>query len=126
MKDWPYKAEYAPRIELNNRTKLETVIPLSTPLTIFVDPADACNFKCRFCPTSDRKLMKEVGRPLRVMKFELFKSGVELYRYLKFEYLYKILYKNYYIYIYKIILIYLKNASFLLVFHFFSLQIAQK
>ena len=32
------KAEIKPRIELENRTKLETVIPLSTPFVIFVDP----------------------------------------------------------------------------------------
>jgi len=74
LKDWPYKAEYAPRIDLINRTKLETAIPLDTPFTIFVDPSDACNFKCRFCPTSDRKLMQDVGRPLRVMKLDLFKK----------------------------------------------------
>jgi radical SAM protein with 4Fe4S-binding SPASM domain len=76
LKDWPYKAEYAPRIDLVNRTKLETVIPLDTPLTIFVDPSDACNFKCKFCPTSDRKLMRKVGRPLRIMDVELFKKIV--------------------------------------------------
>ncbi len=74
MKDWPYKAEYAPRIDLVNRTKLETVIPLETPFTIFVDPADECNFKCRFCPTSDRDLMKAVGRPWKQMSFDLFKK----------------------------------------------------
>lgn len=68
------KAEYAPRIDLKNRTRLETVIPLATPFIIFVDPADACNFKCRFCPTSDRKLMKSVGRPWQTMPFDLFKK----------------------------------------------------
>ena len=68
------KAEYAPRIDLINRTALETVIPLSTPFVVFVDPSDACNFKCRFCPTSDRALMKKVGRPMRVMDFDLFKK----------------------------------------------------
>ena len=71
------KAEYAPRIDLLNRTNLETVIPLATPYVIFVDPSDACNFKCRFCPTSDRELMNEVGRPLKTMKFELFKKIVD-------------------------------------------------
>ena len=68
------KAEYSPRIDLKNRTKLQEVIPLSTPLTLFVDPSDACNFKCKFCPTSDRDLMKEVGRPWRTMDFEVFKK----------------------------------------------------
>ena len=40
------KARYAPRINLHNRTKLENVIPISTPYVIFVDTCDACNFKC--------------------------------------------------------------------------------
>lgn len=66
------KAKYEPRIDLNNRTRLEKVIPLETPFVVFVDPSDACNFKCRFCPTSDRDLMKSVGRPWKQMAFELF------------------------------------------------------
>jgi MoaA/NifB/PqqE/SkfB family radical SAM enzyme len=68
------KAKYEPRIDLVNRTRLETVIPLETPLIVFVDPSDACNFKCRFCPTSDRDLMKSVGRPWKQMPFDLFKK----------------------------------------------------
>jgi MoaA/NifB/PqqE/SkfB family radical SAM enzyme len=68
------KAEIAPRIDLENRTKLEEVIPLVTPFVVFVDPSDACNFKCKFCPTGDRDLMKSVNRPLTRMNFELFKK----------------------------------------------------
>jgi MoaA/NifB/PqqE/SkfB family radical SAM enzyme len=68
------KAKYEPRIDLVNRTKLEEVIPLDTPFVVFVDPSDACNFKCRFCPTSDRDLMKSVGRPWKQLSFELFKK----------------------------------------------------
>ncbi len=71
------KAEIKPRIELENRTKLETVIPLSTPFVIFVDPADSCNFKCSFCPTGDTELMKKVGRPFKVMNFELYKKIID-------------------------------------------------
>ena len=71
------KAEYAPRIDLLNRTKLETVIPLATPITLFIDPSDACNFKCKFCPTSDRKLMREVGRPWRQMQYEVYEKIIE-------------------------------------------------
>lgn len=66
------KAKYEPRIDLTNRTPLETVIPLDTPFVVFVDPSDACNFKCRFCPTSDRDLMKNVRRPWKQMTYELF------------------------------------------------------
>ena len=40
------KAKIKPRIDLENRTKIETVIPLSVPFVIFVDPSDLCNFRC--------------------------------------------------------------------------------
>jgi len=68
------KAKYEPRIDLKNRTPLETVIPLATPFIVFVDPSDACNFKCGFCPTSDRGLMKSVGRPWKSMQIEIFRK----------------------------------------------------
>lgn len=41
---------------------------------VFVDPSDACNFKCSFCPTSDRTLMRDVGRPWTQLSLELFKK----------------------------------------------------
>lgn len=71
------KAKIKPRIDLENRTKLETVIPLSTPFVIFVDPSDRCNFRCKFCPTGDSELMKKACRPLQPMNFELFKKIVD-------------------------------------------------
>ena len=48
------KAQIKPRINLEGRTKLETVIPLETPFVVFVDPSSGCNFKCTYCPTSFR------------------------------------------------------------------------
>ncbi|MEA2019847.1 MAG: radical SAM/SPASM domain-containing protein [Campylobacterota bacterium] len=71
------KAEIKPRIELENRTKLQDVIPLSTPFTLFIDPADSCNFQCVFCPTGDRELMKEIKRPFKVMNFDLYKKIID-------------------------------------------------
>jgi radical SAM protein with 4Fe4S-binding SPASM domain len=68
------KAEYKPRINLTDRTPLETVIPLNTPFVIFVDPSSACNFDCPFCPTGHRELIKETGRYQGVMKLELFEK----------------------------------------------------
>lgn len=65
------------RIDTKNRTKLETVIPLSTPFIIFIDPSDACNFKCSFCPTGDRKLMKKINRPFKNMDFSLYKKIID-------------------------------------------------
>ncbi len=51
------KAELKPRINLEGRTKLETVIPLATPFILFIDPASVYNFKCTFCPTGDLPLL---------------------------------------------------------------------
>lgn len=71
------EARFKPRIDLENRTALETVLPLRTPFVIFIDPSDACNFKCSFCPTGDTKLMKEVGRPLKQMPWDLYTKIID-------------------------------------------------
>lgn len=72
------KAEFKPRIDLKNRTKLETVIPLRTPFIINIDPCDRCNFQCKFCPTGDRELMaKTPGRNHGVMEWELYKKVID-------------------------------------------------
>lgn len=71
------KAKIKPRIDLENRTKLEAVMPLSVPFIINVDPADSCNFKCKFCPSGNRALMKNVGRPFKTMDFELYRKIID-------------------------------------------------
>ncbi|MGL4721916.1 MAG: radical SAM/SPASM domain-containing protein [Desulfovibrionaceae bacterium] len=71
------KAKIETRIHTKNRTKLESVIPLKTPLIINIDPSDTCNFQCNFCPTGDRQLMKETpGRNYGIMDFELYKKAI--------------------------------------------------
>ena len=47
------KAKEMPRIRKEGRTKLQDVIPLDTPLHVFIDPSAACNFKCGFCFHAD-------------------------------------------------------------------------
>ena len=64
--------------ELNNREKLENVIPLKTPFSLFVEPSDKCNFKCKFCPTSNIDLMKNTeGRNYGNMDFNLYKKVID-------------------------------------------------
>lgn len=46
-----------PRIG-NDRTPLQTVIPLSTPYLVFLDPSDKCNAKCGWCPTGNKEAKK--------------------------------------------------------------------
>ena len=71
------KARLEPRINLEGRTPLETVIPLSTPFIVFVDPASSCNFKCTFCPTGHRDMIAETGRFQGVMKFDVFQKIID-------------------------------------------------
>ncbi len=71
------KAEVKPRINLEGRTPLQDVIPLSTPFVVFVDPASACNFQCPFCPTGHRDMIEETGRFQGVMKLDLFQKVID-------------------------------------------------
>lgn len=70
-------AELKPRITLEGRTRLETVIPLSTPYLVFLDPSDKCNFRCKFCPSGDKKLLKQVRREPQIMPFGLYKKIID-------------------------------------------------
>lgn len=71
------KAEIKPRINLEDRTPLQEVIPISTPFVVFVDPSSACNFKCPFCPTGHRQMIQNTGRFQGVMDFELYKKIID-------------------------------------------------
>jgi MoaA/NifB/PqqE/SkfB family radical SAM enzyme len=68
-------ANIAPRITLSGRTKLETVIPLSTPYLVFLDPSDICNAKCPHCPTGSGEARKY--RKPQLMDFELYKKIID-------------------------------------------------
>jgi MoaA/NifB/PqqE/SkfB family radical SAM enzyme len=71
------KATIKPRINLDERTKLETVIPLSTPLTLFIDPSSGCNFRCKFCPNGDPKLIRSTGRYQGIMDFAVYRKIID-------------------------------------------------
>ena len=72
------KSLIKPKKELENRIKLEEEIPLNTPLSIFIEPSDKCNFKCKFCPTSNLELMKSInGRNYGNMDFDLYKKIID-------------------------------------------------
>ena len=70
-------AQIKPRINLENRTPLETVIPLATPFVLFVDPVNTCNFQCTFCPTGDRELIKSTGRWQGRLDFDIYKKVID-------------------------------------------------
>ncbi|NVZ11211.1 radical SAM protein [Allochromatium humboldtianum] len=66
-----------PRINLKNRTQLETVIPLSTPYILTVSPSSACNLQCLYCPTGYTNLIKSTSRHIGVMKMSIFEKILE-------------------------------------------------
>jgi radical SAM protein with 4Fe4S-binding SPASM domain len=51
-------------------TPLEKVLPLKMPISILIDPSNKCNFKCSFCPTGDKDLLKSVGREEKIMDID--------------------------------------------------------
>jgi MoaA/NifB/PqqE/SkfB family radical SAM enzyme len=65
------------RITTENRTRLETVIPLSTPYLVFIDPCNICNQQCKYCPTGNRDLIRKIGRKQTVMEFDLFRKIID-------------------------------------------------
>jgi len=71
------KATIKPRINLDDRTPLQDVIPLTTPFIIFIDPSSACNFQCTFCPTGDRGLIKSIQRYQGLLDFDLYRKIID-------------------------------------------------
>lgn len=51
---------------------LYELLPLCVPYSMHIDPANVCNFKCKFCPTGDGKLLKSIGRPKGIMDYDLY------------------------------------------------------
>jgi radical SAM protein with 4Fe4S-binding SPASM domain len=68
-------SERKPRIDFEGRTKLETVIPLSTPYLVFLDPSDLCNAKCPHCPTGSGEALR-YKKP-QIMDFDLYKKIID-------------------------------------------------
>lgn len=61
-------------LRVAQRRSLVDMVPLSMPLMIRVDPTNACNFRCAYCPTGHSDLLKQVGRSKRTMDFALFEK----------------------------------------------------
>lgn len=72
------KAKHIPRIDIHDRIELKNSLPLRTPYVIYIDPCDTCNFRCKFCPSGNRELMKKTkGRGHGPMDFELYRQIID-------------------------------------------------
>lgn len=71
------KAKVKSKLNLENRNKLEDVIPLKTPYLLYLDPSSLCNFKCEFCPSGHKHLVDNAGYKRSIMDFDLFKKIID-------------------------------------------------
>lgn len=62
---------------IQHKIPLIDFLPWETPLSIYIDPCNLCNFKCFFCPTAHKGLLKSVQRPMGMMSLDLFKKTVD-------------------------------------------------
>jgi radical SAM protein with 4Fe4S-binding SPASM domain len=67
----------AKELRCKERQPLQDLIPLPMPFVVYIDPTNKCNFRCEFCPTADKALLRKVGRPAATMGLDLFKKIVE-------------------------------------------------
>jgi radical SAM protein with 4Fe4S-binding SPASM domain len=58
-------------VDINGRTYLREVLPLDVPISIVVEPIEACNFKCIYCRNS---LDKPVGKKVPILSLNLFEK----------------------------------------------------
>lgn len=68
------KAEIKSKLNLEQRVALQEVIPLETPFLLYVDPSSACNFRCQFCPTGHKDLLRASEYKRSVLDLGLFEK----------------------------------------------------
>lgn len=71
------KAKYTSRVRMEAHVNLGDVLPLEAPFVLIVDPANICNFSCRYCPSGDHKLIVKTGRNQVVLDYSLFQKIID-------------------------------------------------
>ncbi len=64
-------------LHTEKRLFLPDAIPLRTPFVLYIDPANICNFECKFCPMGNRKKLKDSFTPGGLMSFAGFRKIVD-------------------------------------------------
>lgn len=70
-------AKIESRISMKGRTPLQDVIPIETPFIMFLDPSSRCNFKCVFCPTGNKEILKSTNRHTGLLSFDLCRKIID-------------------------------------------------
>ena len=63
-------------LRAKDRKLLQDVVPLDTPMSVYIEPANVCNIHCQFCPTGYPDLIKSVNRAAGVMTANTFRKVV--------------------------------------------------
>lgn len=73
------KAKYKQSIQQqpSHRLELKEQLPLNTPLSMQIELASACNFKCKFCMHGNDELIKEGKYKIGIMPMDVFKKVVD-------------------------------------------------
>jgi radical SAM protein with 4Fe4S-binding SPASM domain len=71
------KAKIKYRVNMENHVELGEVAPLKAPFVLLIDPSNLCNYKCKFCPTGNRELIKSTGRYNGLLDFDLYKKIID-------------------------------------------------
>lgn len=64
-------------LRCKDRQPLQNILPLDTPFVVYIDPTNACNFRCSFCPTGDPSLLNHVGRAPASMSLGVFQKLID-------------------------------------------------
>ncbi len=70
------QGSFKPRAMITGRQPLEKIAPLSTPIVVTIDPSSVCNFRCAFCPTSDKKLISNIKRYQGFLDLKTYKKCI--------------------------------------------------
>lgn len=58
-----------------DRKPLIDLLPLKTPLTMYIDPSSICNFACKFCFQANKEIKKQMQ--LKLMTMDIFNMIIE-------------------------------------------------
>lgn len=61
----------------DNRTKLQDVVPLDTPFSVYIETSSLCNSKCKFCYQSETKYLTENNIKFSIMEMNTFDKIIE-------------------------------------------------
>lgn len=67
------RIDFYSELQKRGRKRLKDILPLEIPLSLYVEPSNHCNFRCKFCARNFYDF-KDYAGPFQHMNFDLFKK----------------------------------------------------